>query len=67
MALLTDLTIHSSFNQAKNEINKNWRKQIGELGIMNWRKDPANEVKIVFSKKATKMDKILTVDLTLTT
>ena len=57
MVLLTDLTIPPSFDQAKkNEINKIWRKQIGELEKINPRKDPMNE--LIDGKKSSNHDSI---------
>ena len=53
MALLTDLTICSTFDQAKNEINKIWRKQIGELEKIDSRKDPMNELQANFFSTQT--------------
>ena len=54
MAVLTDLTIGPTFDQAKKNENKqnlekiNWR--IGELEKIDWRKDPMNELNNKFLK-----------------
>ena len=53
MALLTDLTIHPTFDQAKKKLTK-----FGETKLENWtlektisRKDPMNELLIVSKRQ----------------
>ena len=53
------------FSAAQTE--KNSRKKLEKTRSVVWLFDPMSSLKFVFSKKATKIDEIFTVNLTLTT